>query len=54
MYRCLDCGTEFEMPALNWPDEGEDPIEYCPNCGSDYILCGCDDIDEFFDELEDE
>ena len=37
MYRCNDCGAEFETPVVE--DEGteDETVEICPSCGSDDI-----------------
>lgn len=45
MYRCLECGADFDYPlpgAL-----GDDIVESCPSCGSDDII---DVLDEGSDE----
>jgi len=45
MYRCNDCGAEFDVAAH---DDNADEI--CPSCGSDDILCGVADVDELEDD----
>ena len=49
MYRCNDCGAEFEMPVDAVDDYG-DYYNSCPVCGSDDILCDVGDVDELEDD----
>jgi DNA-directed RNA polymerase subunit RPC12/RpoP len=52
MYRCLECGYEFDTPMVKTELLVDGPpftVDVCPHCGSDDILMG---VDELFDELE--
>jgi DNA-directed RNA polymerase subunit RPC12/RpoP len=55
MYECLDCGAEFNVPSHSTIGFGSEaiPVECCPDCGSDDILCDVEEVDDLFDELED-
>ena len=47
MYRCYNCGCEFETSKRGfnpYPDFGGEDTEYCPECGAA----------EMFDEIEEE
>ena len=45
MYNCLDCGAEFEYPAVDCDIEGK-KVETCPSCGSDDIVEVDDENDD--------
>jgi len=54
MYECMDCGAEFETPAMSDTPEGE-----CPECGSDDIMevddyYEAETVDDLMDELDSE
>lgn len=55
MYRCNDCGAEFETPIETDDLFGCYTYDACPDCASDDILCdAADDMDfDDDDELED-
>lgn len=51
MFKCMDCGLEFEEPKVNREyhglEYGHEDRCYCPNCGSDdyregkaCVICG--------------
>jgi putative FmdB family regulatory protein len=43
MYRCNDCGAEFEALTTNTDPETGDEVDVCPECGSDDWFEGDDE-----------
>ena len=46
MFRCNDCGWEFETPAVECEDDSDDTYDACPSCGSDDILFDVDELED--------
>jgi len=51
MYRCSDCGKEFDVPVTE-TDDGGHRVGVCPGCGRDDIMEVYDDNDYILFEAD--